>query len=424
MPKPGESAATCEKQRDSVKRWLIIIAFAIVLFGGLAFFLKTPLGDYLLRRTATQVTVGSRPLNILVIANNARGVAANDPLGLGTAAGQADVMMVLHIDPLERGIWAIQIPRDALVAQPHWRNPVPKIKTLFFLGDQETPPNGPQLTVKAVSKLIGLPIDGYVAMNFAGFQRAVDLIGGLDVRVPGRLYDPANSGADFRSGIQHMNGARVLAYVRIRQNDAGNALRINDFQRMDAEVEVLSLMRAKLLDPKTVAAVLPHFIAQLAPDVATDLSEDRLVRLGFATMGVAVTRVAIDTIDDSMTLASAPLPGVNAENSIIGASYDVLDPADICTRLRRFGAHGCSTGLVSATRANGVLVRVFGTPALVRLLHAKGYVHAHLAGGPTGERIVQYSASDPATGWNLARLMGGDVTVEPGADVRAAIVRE
>ncbi|HXW76678.1 MAG TPA: LCP family protein [Candidatus Eremiobacteraceae bacterium] len=407
-----------------MKRLAIIVACVVALAIGFALFLRTPLGDYLLRRTTQSVTVGQRPINILVIANNARGVAANDPLGLGTAAGQADVMMVLHVDPLERGIWAIPIPRDALVAQPHWRNPVPKIKTWFFLGDQNTPPNGPQLTAKAVSSLIGLPIDGYLAMNFAGFRQAVDLIGGLDVDVRQRMYDPANSGADFQPGVHHMNGAQVLAYVRIRQNQAGNAYRINDFQRMDAEVEVLSLIRAKLLDPRTAATVLPRFIAKIAPDVATDLPQDRLVRIGFATIGVAVTKVPIDTIADSMTLTSATLPGINSEGEIEGASYDVLDPADVCKRLRRFGAHGCTAGLPAPAAPHRVDVAVYGTSALVKLLHERGYTRARLAGGPTGEALVVYQGADPATAWNLARLMGGGVTVEPSGADGPVVLRE
>ena len=404
-------------------RWPTILAAIGVMAIAVALFLKTPWGDYFQRKTTSALTVGARPMNVLVIANNARGVAANDPLGLGTAAGQADVLMVLHIDPLERGIWAIPIPRDALVAQPHWRNPVPKIKTLFFLGDQESPPDGPQVTARAVSALIGLPIDGYLAMNFAGFSRAVDLVGGLDVYVRERMYDPANSGADFTPGMHHMNGAQVLAYVRVRQNDAGNGYRVNDFQRMDAEVEVVSLLRAKLLSPKDVAS-LPGYVAKLAPDVATDLSRDRLVQLAVATVGVDFTKVPIDTIDDSMTLAPANIPGVDAEGSIYGASYDVLDGRDVCRRLARFGARGCSTGLPAPKAAGGVAVDVYGSSALVKRLRLHGYRRARLSGGPTGEAVVEYADGDPGTGWALARILGEGATVEPGAPPGSAIVRE
>lgn len=400
---------------------LLLVAFAAV---GLA---HTSWGDYATRRVTAQLTVGARPMNLLVIANNARDAAANKPLGLGSAAGQADVLLVLHVDPMERGIWAITIPRDALVAQPGWHNPIPKIKTLFYMGDQERPPTGPELTMRAVSALTGLPLDGYLAMNFTGFREAVDFLGGLEVDVPERIYDPVNSGANFQPGLQHMDGAQALAFVRVRQNVAGNAYRVNDYQRMDAEVQVLSLLRAKLLEPKTVAVTLPRFVAHLRPDIATNLSDVSLMRLGFAMVGVPITEVSLDTLADSMVLTGARIPGVNAEGAIEGASYDVLDPREICRRLARFGARGCTTGLPSAQPAADVGVTVYGSPALVQRLHRAGYVHTRVAGSAIGERTVVYPPDDPATGWNIARLLGrnGAVTVEPGAaGAETAVVRE
>lgn len=393
-----------------------LLGSLVVVVAALFGFLHTPWGDYAARRVTTELTVGDHPVNLLVIANNARGVAANRPLGLGSAAGQADVLLVLHVDPMQRGIWAITIPRDALVAQPGWHNPIPKIKTLFFMGDQETPPIGPELTTRAVSALIGLPIDGYLAVNFAGFKAAVDFLGGLDVDVRERLYDPVNSGADFRPGLQHMNGAQVLAFVRIRQNDAGNSYRVNDYQRMDAEVQILSLLRARLLDPKSVALTLPRFVAHMSPDIATNLSDERLVRLGFAMVGVSVTEVSLDTLNDSMLLTSAAIPGVNAEGAIEGASYDVLDPVAICRRLARFGASGCTTGLPTPQPPSKVALTVYGSKALIERLREHGYSQVTLVSDPTGEKLVIYPPQDPAAGWSVARLLagGGGVTVEPG----------
>src|SRR2546423_8697037 len=388
-------------------------AFAILFLAFIAF-TRQPVGDYFVRRMTTRLTVGDAPLNLLVIANNARGVPANQPLGLGTAAGQADVILVLPVDPMQRGIWAITIPRDALVAQPHWHNPIPKIKTLFFMGNQETPQTGPQETAQAVARLTGLPINGYLVANFAGFRDAVDFLGGIDVNVRQRLYDPQNSHADFRPGLQHMNGTQALAFVRIRQNIAGNAYRINDFQRMNAEIQVLSLIRAKLLDPKNAAFLLPSFVAHMKPDIATNLSQEQLLRLGLAMVGVPITEVPLDTIDDSMQLASARIPGVNADGIITGASYDVLDPLDVCRRLQRFGARNCTTG-VSPQNLHGIAVQVHGTQRLAARLRKLGFRHVTVVGGPTGEARIVYGGGNAWGAWTAARALGGGaVTVEPG----------
>jgi len=391
-----------------------IIVLGIVALAVIAF-MRQPVGDYFVRRVTTRLTVGDAPLNLLVIANNARNVPANQPLGLGTAAGQADVILVLHVDPMQRGIWAITIPRDALVAQPHWHNPIPKIKTLFFMGNQETPQTGPQETAHAVSALTGLPINGYLVANFAGFRDAVDFLGGIDVNVRQRLYDPQNSHADFQPGPQHMNGAQALAFVRIRQNQVGNDYRINDFQRMNAEVQVLSLIRAKLFDPKNAALLLPRFVAHMRPDIATNLSQEQLLRVGLAMVGVSITEVPLATINDSMQLASASIPGINADGAITGASYDVLDPRDVCRRLQHFGARNCTTGLPPQSLGE-ISVRVHGTQRLAARLRKLGFRHITVVGAPTGEARIVYTEGNAWGAWTAARVIGGGaVTVEPGA---------
>src|SRR5581483_6172431 len=172
-------------QPEEPKRKKILVISCIIAVLLIATFLlfRSNFGRQYAGSITARLTMGERPVNILLIANNARGVAANDPLGLGSAAGQADVILLARVDPETHTIYAITIPRDALVAQPHWHNTVPKIKTLFFMGNQETPPRGPQYLAKAVSDLTGLPVDGYVVANFAGFKEAVDLVGGLMIDV-------------------------------------------------------------------------------------------------------------------------------------------------------------------------------------------------------------------------------------------------
>lgn len=405
------------------RRKLILgIAIAAAVCIALATF-ATQAGRQYASGIAARLTMGSQAVNVLVIANNARDVKATDPLGLGSAAGQADVILLAHISPGDHTIYAITIPRDTIVAQPHWNDPVPKIKTLFFMGDQETPPHGPRYLEQAVSALTGLPIDGYIVANFAAFRDAVDLVGGLTVDVKARLYDPQNSGADFRPGVQHMNGAQVLAFVRVRQNQAGNSYRINDFERMQAEVQVLGLLRNKLLNPGTAAMLLPTFVRRMKHDVATNLSQDRLVRIGIAMAGAPVYQVPLGSISDSMVLAPATVPGANAEGRIDEDYYDVLDADDVCRHLAEFGASGCTTGFTLPAPAD-ITVTLYGTKHLALHLNHLVFAHVKLAGGSTGADRVVYPAGSPEMGWQVARAASdGNVLVEPG-DVTSVVVYE
>ncbi|HME82670.1 MAG TPA: LCP family protein [Candidatus Eremiobacteraceae bacterium] len=365
---------------------------------------------------AARLTMGDKPMNVLLIANNGRDLKASDPLGLGSAAGQADVILLARVDPRAHAIYAITIPRDALIAQPRWHNSVPKIKTLFFMGDQETPPRGPQYLTQAVSALTGLPIDGYIVANFAGFKEAVDYVGGLTVNVKERIYDPQFSHADFKPGVQHMNGAQALAFIRVRQNQAGNSYRINDYQRMQAEVEVLGLLRNKLLDPAHASTLLPAFVSHMNHDVATNLPHDRLVRVGIAMAGAPVFQVPIGSVADSMILARADVPGINHAGIIDEAEYVVLDPAQVQARLAEFGSHSSSTGLPPFPAPGSVRIELHGSKHLALHLEHLGFVRLRIVGGPTGEQRVVYPSRQPVVGWQVARATGiGNMYVQPGS---------
>ncbi|NNM99653.1 MAG: hypothetical protein HKL91_07640 [Candidatus Eremiobacteraeota bacterium] len=402
-----------KRQRVRPNMARILIACALLAFiGGFAIFFSQG-ARRLAGGVAARLTLGTQPIDILVIANNARGVAANDPLGLGTAAGQADVILLARIDPAAHRIYAITIPRDTLFAQPGWNDPVPKIKTLFFMGDQDSPPKGPQELAKAVAQLTGLPVDGYIAANFAGFERAIDLVGGITVDVKKRIYDPRHSGANFQPGLQHMNGKEALAFVRVRQNIAGNSYRINDFQRMQAEVQVLGILRNKLLNPTHAATLIPTFVKKMHGDIATDLPQARLIQIGIAMAGAPVYQVPLGSIDDSMTLAPASVPGINAEGYLDGADYDVLDPAEIARRLAPFGAQNSSLG-IDFPPHDSVHVTLYGSAHMALHFEHLGFLVTR-AGAATGAQRVLYPAGAAAAGWEAARALGGgDVTVEAG----------
>jgi len=403
------------------RRGIVTIVLAVLAIG-IGFAFASHAGRQVTGSIAAKIALGDKPINILLVANNARGVAAGDPLGLGTAAGQADVVLLAHLDPATHTIDAITVPRDALTAQPDWHNPIPKIKTLLFMGDQDTPPDGPKYLTQAVEKLTGLPIDGYVVANFAGFKAAVDAVGGLTVDVKARVYDPVNSGADFAPGVQHMNGAQALAFVRVRQNQAGNGYRINDFQRMQAEVQVLGLLRDKLLNPAHAATLIPTFVKRMKHDVATNLSQDRLVRIGIAMAGAPVYQVPIATLAASMTLAPATIPGINAAGHIEGADYDVLDPREIYAKLAAFGSQGSDDGLPPLPEPSTISVALYGTPHMALHLQHLGFTHVHVVGGATGEGRVVYPAAKPEAGWQVARAIGtGGMYVVPG-DVQRVTV--
>ena len=355
------------------------------------------------------------PYNILLIGNNAR--KASGPLSLGTSGGQADILMLVHIDPQTHKVSIISIPRDLLIALPQWRDPVPKIKETLFLGLQEGPQQGPELAMQVVSHFTGMPVKAYIATDFQGFIDAVDAVGCVNIDIPARIYDPLHSKADFQPGVHCLSGPWVLAYIRVRQNTA-NSYRTTDFQRMDAEAQVLFALKDKLLhNPVDAALHLPALVATWRKDVATNLTNSQLLSLGLTLAHSHIKHITLGSVGDSMQLAAMPLPGINAENQIAAAYYDVLDPARVTKMLRPYGSTGVWTGLPPFPQPKDVPVVVDGSSYTAAVLHDAGFpVTQGSTASPSSSLTVVFPNGQPAAGFAVARaLAAANELVMPGS---------
>ena len=128
----------------------------------------------------------------------------------GTAARAAssgdrsDVLMIARLAEDGQSAAVVSIPRDSWVDIPgHGRN---KINAAYAFG-------GPSLLIRTVENLTGLHVDHFAVIDFAGFQAVVDSVGGIDVGISAAT---SNEGVRFHQGVNHLDGAQALAYVRQR----------------------------------------------------------------------------------------------------------------------------------------------------------------------------------------------------------------
>ena len=117
---------------------------------------------------------------------------------------RTDTMIVVMVDPRTKQAGVISIPRDLWVNIPG--RPPNRINTLDEFG-------GPPLVKQVVGSVLGVPIDYYVRVDFSGFEKAIDTIGGITVDVDCTLRE---SNIVFPAGKTQMDGPTALTFSRLR----------------------------------------------------------------------------------------------------------------------------------------------------------------------------------------------------------------
>ena len=236
--------------------------------------------------------------NILVVGSDDRaGLSGKDRRRLNAGyddyGRHTDTMMLVHLGGDLGTVSVVSIPRDSLVTIPAHTGPEGqpiaehqgKINSAFASG-------GPAVTVKTVEGATGLPIDHYVEVNFAGFLKMVDAVGGVEVCLDAPLRDEL-SGLNLPAGRQTISGPQALAYVRARYID-------NDFGRSGRQQKFLSAMIQKVFSAGTLLnpLALNSFVDAAISSVTTDerLNRDTIAALAGRAGDVDLGSVVFTTV--------------------------------------------------------------------------------------------------------------------------------
>ncbi len=182
---------------------------------------------------------------------------------------RTDTMILVTIDPENKTAGMLSIPRDVWLEIPGYYDS--RINTAYYLGEKDGyPGGGAALAMKTVQHNFGVPVHFYVEVDFDGFRKIVDTLGGLDINVPKPLNDPTFPSEDYGydpfymdAGLQHMDGATALKYARTRHVDS-------DFGRAERQQQVLMAIKDKALQLDLLPKV-PELWTTMAGTVKTDL---------------------------------------------------------------------------------------------------------------------------------------------------------
>jgi len=248
--------------------------------------------------SGTYTSIEGRAWNILLMGSDNDG-KYNFPAVL------TQVMMIIHVDPINNSVSMVSIPRDSWVWVPE-ANGMYKVSQAFFLGASRTDKfeDGVRLARLTIEKDYGITIDRYGWVGLDGFAKVIDTLGGVDVDVThpmiddvypddvGHSADPKNPFAYkrlyFAPGPQHLSGQEALEYVRTRHSDL-----IGDIGRTQRQQQILQALKQKL----TVSSVMDHLselFKDLQGEVYTDLSEQEMI--DFANYGRSLNTNSIERV--------------------------------------------------------------------------------------------------------------------------------
>ncbi|WP_223067001.1 LCP family protein [Paenibacillus caui] len=243
---------------------------------------------------------GTERVNILLMGVDARGIRKGE-------IPRSDTMLVASIDPVKKKGYLFSIMRDTYVEIPEHGSE--RINTAIT--------HGPNTAMKAVSDLLGIPIQYYVYTDFQGFIALVDAVGGVDFEVEKDMHytsaaDNHEYDIDLKKGMQHLDGKTALQYVRFR-HDA-----MSDFARTDRQRKFLSAISDKLKSTTSIMN-LPGILEKVNPYIDTNLSVSdmwKLATVGYKSQVTASEQIPPMDLLEEEKVSGASVIGIKDEDEL------------------------------------------------------------------------------------------------------------
>lgn len=214
-------------------------------------------------------------------------------LGIGggdhDGANLTDTIMLASFQPSTKQVSLISIPRDMVAPVSNWQ----KVNSINAYAEKDAPGSGGETTATAFTELLQTPINYYVRVDFSGFAKIIDELGGIEVNVENTLDDYSypilgeeeNSNYYARyehlhieKGLQTMSGSLALKFARSRHALSSEG---SDFARARRQQLVLQAVKDKLISSKTLLnpVVIARLVSELNKNISTNLNAWEMLRI-------------------------------------------------------------------------------------------------------------------------------------------------
>lgn len=232
---------------------------------------------------------------------------------------RSDTVMLVNIPANRKRVVAVSFPRDLAITPMQceaWNPTTGKYGPLYDEKTQTWGPKmvytetklnsafafgGPKCLVKEIQKLSGLSINRFIAVDFSGFAKMVDALGGVEVCSSTPLHDYELGTVLEHGGRQVLDGSTALNYVRARQVTT----EINgDYGRIKRQQLFLSSLLRSLISADTLLDLnkLNNVVNMFISDTVVDNVKSKdLVQLGQSLQGMAAGHVTFVTVPTGVT---------------------------------------------------------------------------------------------------------------------------
>jgi LCP family protein required for cell wall assembly len=255
--------------------------------------------------------------NFLIVGVDSR-IGENSHMGAGgtedAGGSRSDTVMLVNIPANRKRVVAVSFPRDLAIEPMQCKAWNPETGQYGPLYDDQTKTygpeevytetklnsaysvGGPKCLVKVVQKLSGLSVNRFMAVDFAGFAKMVDALGGVEVCSTTPLEDYELGTVLPNAGRQMVDGHTALQYVRARQVTTETN---GDYGRIKRQQLFLSSLLRSLISKEVFFSLskLNNVVNMFIDDSYVDnIKTKDLVDLGQSIQGVNAGRITFVTV--------------------------------------------------------------------------------------------------------------------------------
>jgi hypothetical protein len=272
--------------------------------------------------------------------------------------------------------------------------------------------------VRTVEQATGLTINDYIEVDFLGFVKVINAVGGVNICVPFAV-DDRYSGLHLSAGRHHVDGITALEFARDRHSFAASDLaRIGDQQQLMSSLFAEATQTGVLANPVRLQQFLSSVTAVLTVDksfnlirLANELRGLRLADVSFTTVPLATANYVTSTGQDAV------LWNAHAATALFTSFKKDTGTARPAGSRSRTGSRSRSHGTATITRAqvsvdvyNGTRLKGLSTATGTQLTNAGFSVHKAGLNWPVhnvAQTLIEYPAGQAAAARLLAKAVPG-----------------